>query len=106
MLKEKDFYNHKVATRKCNLCGDLSYVKLTDKEYHSFWKYSHQQWYEHKTIQECMPKTNAVIREYLKTGYCKDCMEKMFGKTSNRIVKYDNDTLKMFVLTHSDYYEI
>ena len=65
--------NHKMITindnevsQVCGMCGDESYIKLTDEELGAFKNYL----MGGLLIQECLPALNRCEREFLKSGYC------------------------------------
>lgn len=71
----------------CPLCGRMSYVDLTPQEDAGLQAYVTGGGY----IQEVLPQTDAAVREFVmgvvrnRQGYCRDCMDLMFGHTSERI---------------------
>ena len=65
---------HKV-TERCSMCGACRYIILTDEEMDAFRKYLRGG----LLIQECLPSLNKCEREFLKSGYCPDCQELIFG---------------------------
>lgn len=60
---------------KCPMCNKHHKIKLTYDEYERLYDYRHG----YGTIQEQFPDRNKVEREFLKTGYCPQCQEMVFG---------------------------
>lgn len=67
-------YNNEVS-QVCGMCGDESYIKLTDEELGAFKNYL----MGGLLIQEYLPALNRCEREFLKSGYCARCQELLFG---------------------------
>lgn len=67
-------YNNEVAQR-CDMCGRKSRIKLTDDELEAYRGYLAGG----QLIQECLPSLNRCEREFLKSGYCTNCQEMLFG---------------------------
>ena len=65
----------KEITRVCEMCGKASKIMLTETEYAHFEMYLRNGGY----IQECLSTLNPCEREFLKSGYCRDCQELIFG---------------------------
>ena len=63
------------VTEQCDMCGACRHMTLTDKEMDAFRKYLRGG----SLIQECLPGLNKCEREFLKSGYCPDCQELIFG---------------------------
>lgn len=68
---------------ECPLCGEMSHVALTEQEYAGLMKYQ----LGGTLIQKALPETDPAVREFAKGAYpcCHDCMELLFGNTSDRI---------------------
>ena len=64
-----------VVAQECNMCGRESHIKLTDEELWAFKDYL----MGGLLIQECLPTLNKCEREFLKSGYCAECQELLFG---------------------------
>lgn len=67
-------YNNEVVQR-CDMCGRKSRIKLTDDELEAYRGYLAGG----QLIQECLPSLNRCEREFLKSGYCTNCQEMLFG---------------------------
>ena len=59
----------------CEMCGSESSIKLSEDELWAFKLYLRGG----KLVQECLPALNKCEREFLKSGYCKNCQELIFG---------------------------
>ncbi len=76
------YISTRLISKKCDMCGATSTLKLTEEEYICFEKYLSGDDY----IQDCLPTLNPCEREFLKTGMCRHCQELIFGNgRSNRI---------------------
>lgn len=68
--------------RRCDMCGRESRIRLTEEELEAYRGYLAGG----QLIQECLPSLNRCEREFLKSGYCTDCQEMLFGNgESDRI---------------------
>lgn len=76
-------------SKECPLCGNTTYLRMTAEE--------EEQWGNYTCyggrIQDKMPDTDSQKREFIKTGYCPDCQEQLFG------TKYDRSD---FIMTQRD----
>lgn len=63
------------VVRKCGMCGHESHMELSDDELKAYRGYLAGG----QLIQECFPSLNKCEREYLKSGYCANCQELLFG---------------------------
>ena len=61
--------------QRCGMCGRKTRIKLTESEFEAFESYLKGG----KLIQECLPTLNKVEREFLKSSYCANCQELLFG---------------------------
>ena len=68
--------------RLCPMCGRQHYMKLTDEQAHKLFEYEHGD----SLIQEVFPELGRAEREFLKTGYCSECQETIFGQGSDSIL--------------------
>lgn len=64
----------------CPMCGRRTYLRMTEAE--------KVQWYGYVCygglIQDRFPNMDAQKREFMKSGYCPDCQEKLFGTEHDR----------------------
>lgn len=93
----------KEIERRCPLCNKYSHVALTDTEFGNYMKYRNGG----ITIQKALPDTEPAVREFIRferEGYCHDCMETMFGKTSERIVDGQEGFLAFFGFEDEDFH--
>ena len=67
---------------KCPMCNGRFYIELTDDQCDRFFEYKHK----NKMIQEALPELNRVEREFLKSGYCPDCQEEIFGNSETGLI--------------------
>lgn len=67
--------NNNKVTQICGICGRESYLELTDSELEAYRGYLAGG----QLIQECLPTLNRCEREFLKSGYCKDCQKLLFN---------------------------
>lgn len=75
------------VVKDCPMCNKTSSVILKDKEVDDIKKY----WtYGNKNIQDALPNTEPVVREFIKSCYCKKCMKSLFNNTSDRIMSGSN----------------
>lgn len=68
---------------KCPMCGKRYYIELTDEQDEKLFSYRHKG----QLIQEAFPELNKVEREFLKSGYCPDCQEMIFGNGETGLIK-------------------
>lgn len=66
---------NKEVAQRCGICGRESRIKLTEDELEAYRGYLAGG----QLIQECLPSLNRCEREFLKSGYCTDCQEMLFG---------------------------
>ena len=78
-------HNNEVE-RQCSMCGQKSQIKLSERELEAYKRYLKGD----ELIQDCLPTLNRVEREFLKSGYCTDCQELLFG---------DGKTIKVYTKT-------
>ena len=78
-------HNNEVE-RQCGMCGQKSRIKLSERELEAYERYLKGD----ELIQDCLPTLNRVEREFLKSGYCTDCQELLFG---------DGKTIKVYTKT-------
>ena len=60
--------------KQCPMCNSLSQVHLSDSECREYLKYNGK-----KLIQDILPDKHIAIRELLRSGYCIDCQNLLFG---------------------------
>ena len=60
---------------QCGMCGEDSHIVLSDDEMRAFLEYLRGG----VLIQICLPDLNKCEREFLKSGYCPECQELIFG---------------------------
>jgi hypothetical protein len=70
MIVEMDSKNIKIQ-KACPFCGTLSEVVIPTEGY--------GKWVRGEVIQKAMPTVPATSREFLMTGMCRDCQDKIFG---------------------------
>ena len=67
----------KTIRKTCPMCGINHYMRLTEVQ--------EKQWSDYVCygglIQDRMPDVDKFGREFIKSGYCPDCQEKLFGST-------------------------
>ncbi len=71
--------NDYLVTKECSMCGQETNLKLLDSEIEGLERY-----FSGELIQECLPSLNKVEREFIKSGYCSDCQELLFGDGSSK----------------------
>ena len=70
----------------CPICGKKHQITLDEEQADGLWRYDNGE----GLIQELLPRLNAVEREFLKSGYCPDCQEELFGNGETfKISKYN-----------------
>ena len=68
----------------CGMCGQKSKIKLTDAELEAYEHYlAHE-----GPIQNLLPTLNACEREFLKSGYCKNCQKLLFNNGKSAKISY------------------
>ena len=72
--------------RECTMCGTLHSMIITEEIEEGLDKY-----FDGEFIQDALPMLNPMEREFIKTGYCPECQEMLFGSeyTSELIDKED-----------------
>ena len=65
----------RIIKKKCPLCGKIHYMKITEKEYAEYVLYICYG----GPIQERI-HMNQFCREFIKTGYCPKCQERLFDR--------------------------
>ena len=76
----------KTLIKTCPFCGKRCYIELTNEQDGALFK-----WHNGTLIQEAFPELNAVEREFIKTGYCPECQENIFGNGKTDKVKEINN---------------
>ena len=70
--------------RQCS-CGRTESLDLTEKEWAKY-----QAWRNGECYIQDIGTLNAVEREFIKTGYCPECQENIFGNgKTDRVKKVD-----------------
>ncbi len=88
--------------RDCPMCGNVSHVALTEKEFEGYMDH----YMYNKLIQDAMPDIDPAVCEFVRserTGYCHDCMESIFGRTSKRIVEGGEGFIDFFDLADYEF---
>ena len=93
----------KIVKKECPMCGKTYFVKLTEVEYDQYKKYIAYG----SLIQNAPSNTSPTVREFLKTGYCPECQELLFGKCEQKelFFSYDDireDVVKEFCEKHEN----
>ena len=60
----------------CPMCGSTHWMRINGEQYE---KYK----YGGVLIQDAFPELDPFEREFIKTGYCPECQELLFGTTYN-----------------------
>ena len=68
--------------RKCPLCSEQHYMKLSNEQCRKLYEYEHGD----GLIQEKFSEFGKVEREFLKTGYCKKCQAEIFGNGESELI--------------------
>ena len=71
------------VVQRCDMCGRRSRIVLTEEELEAYREYLAGG----QLIQECLPSLNRCEREFLKSGYCTDCQEMLFGNGESDRIK-------------------
>ena len=61
--------------RKCPLCAEQHYMELSNEQCRKLYEYEHKGGY----IQELFSELDKFEREFIKTGYCSEHQEDIFG---------------------------
>lgn len=69
---------------KCPMCGGWYVMELTREQKEKLTDYRYACG---KAIQELFPEFDRVEREFLKTGYCPECQEMIFGNGKTDKIK-------------------
>lgn len=67
----------------CPFCGKAHEVECNEEDYFD--------WQDGELIQNAMPYLSAQEREYLITGICEDCWNKMFESMDTEDALYEED---------------
>lgn len=70
-----------MVAAQCPMCGETSHIVLEGDEVSGYMAYNAL----NILLQDAFPAMDAPSREFVKTGYCKECMKMLFGRTSDRI---------------------
>lgn len=70
----------------CPSCRKTWYIELDNDQERRLFEYHHKD----QPIQEALSDLNAVEREFIKSGYCPDCQEMIFGNGETNKVKEKN----------------
>ena len=84
----------KIVKKECPMCGEIHFVKLTDVEYDQYKKYIAYG----SLIQNALSNTSPTVREFLKTGYCPECQELLFGKSEQKELFFSYDNIREDVI--------
>ena len=76
--------NKNEITRNCMMCGKYSHLRLTDEEFAAYNDYKTKG----GLIQDLLPTLNNCEREFIKSGYCPKCQEKLFGNGETKRITY------------------
>lgn len=77
-----------VIVMRCPICKKAHQITLTNEQDTALWEWEHG----YGAIQELLPDLNPVEREFLKSGYCPDCQEELFGNgETSKISKYNKE---------------
>ena len=68
---------------RCPMCGGEHYIELTAEQEDKYRRYRGGEGY----IQEMFAEFGAVDREFIKTGYCPQCQELLFGDGTSELIK-------------------
>ena len=88
-MREDDKSKKLLLRKKCPMCKRVTYLRMTEAEIIQFGEYI----YFGGLIQDRLPRMGVQEREFLITGYCPECQEKIFGKKYDRanFVFMEND---------------
>lgn len=65
----------------CPMCGTVCEMELDREESMSYF-------WENNLIQDAFPDLTATEREFVKSGYCPDCQQLLFGNSeTDKIVR-------------------
>ena len=80
----------RVIMKKCPVCGTVHFLRLTEEQEKEWLEYTHFG----GLIQKKCPNINKFGREFIKSGYCPSCQEKLFGNVLEDKSAYfsQNDT--------------
>ena len=60
----------------CPMCGNVHWMRINGKKYETYTLGG-------MLIQDAFPELDPFEREFLKSGYCPECQELLFGATYN-----------------------
>ena len=68
--------------QECPMCGEQNKITMQKRQYEELHSRT-------KPIQEIFQEWNPMEREFVKSGYCPDCQELLFGSNykSDRIIR-------------------
>jgi hypothetical protein len=61
--------------KQCPACARQYHIELSNEQTRKLFEYEHKGGY----IQELFPELDKFEREFLKTNYCSECQEDIFG---------------------------
>jgi len=73
------------VSQQCSMCGQKSAIDLSEEELEAFRSYLVK---HNKPIQDCLPTLNNCEREFLKSGYCKNCQKLLFNNGKSARISY------------------
>lgn len=77
-----------VIVMRCPMCDKTHQMTLSDAQSNRLWEWEQG----FGAIQELLPDLNPVEREFLKSGYCPDCQEELFGNGETfKISRYNKE---------------
>lgn len=83
------------------MCYKTGHVLLTDAEFSAYMKH----YFHGDLIQNCLPDMDPAVREFIRLpndGYCHDCMELLFGRTSDRIREGAESSLDKYGISDNE----
>lgn len=68
---------------KCSMCGQRWELSLTNDQERRLFEYRNKG----QLIQEALPDLNNVEREFIKSSWCPECQEEIFGNGETNKIK-------------------
>ena len=84
-----------ILDKRCPMCGGVHFMEVDEEKLYEYE-------FTRALIQEVFPDLNPHEREFIKTGYCPECQELLFGTT------YEGNKIKnmhIFIAKEKNYEE-
>lgn len=72
--------DHAMVKHTCPICGKVCEIELDREQAIDYFC-------NNKLIQDALPELTAAEREFVKSGYCPDCQQLLFGNSDTDKIK-------------------